>query len=70
MRHIIKMRADFLEDGQIVPLLFADGKSDIIRVDRIIESTREGKNSFKFVCRCNENVVTVLFEDYIWYVVN
>lgn len=70
MKQNIKMRVDFLEDGQIVPLMFVDGKNGIVRIDRIIESNREEENTFKFVCRSNEKVITIIFEDYIWYLLN
>lgn len=70
MKQNIKVRVDFLEDGQIVPLMFVNGKSSIIRIDRIIESSRVEKNTFKFVCRINEEVITILLEDYIWYLLN
>ena len=70
MKQNIKIRVDFLEDGQIVPLMFVDKKSGIVRIDRIIEISMEEKNTFKFICRSNEKIITILFEDYIWYLLN
>lgn len=70
MKQNIKMRVDFLDDGEIVPLMFVNEKGNTLRIDRIIERDRVGKDTFKFVCRINEKIITILFENYIWYVLN
>ncbi len=57
MKKNINMRVDFLEDGQIFPLMFVDDKSNIVRIDRIIESNRESKNTFKFICGARKKLL-------------
>lgn len=70
MKKNINIRVDFLEDGQIIPLMFGDEKNKIARIDRIIECHREEKFTYKFLCRSNEKVITILLEDNMWYLLN
>ena len=70
MKTKIKMRVDFLDNGQIIPLMFVNENEETLRIDRIIESNRIDKSTFRFICRCSDKIITVFLEDYMWYVLS
>ena len=68
MRRNITVRADFLENGTIVPLAYIDKQSKTQRIDRVINSQAVGLNINKYVCRVNDRIIEIFFDTHIWFI--
>ena len=63
----VKVRADFMPDGEIVPLLFRPEQGNAMRIDRILEKRREdlavlGAPAMRYTVRCGEYVYDLYFD--------
>lgn len=68
MRRNITVRADFLENGSIVPLAYIDQQSKTQRIDRVINSQAVCLNINKFVCRVNDRIIEIFFDAHNWFI--
>lgn len=72
-KEYVKVRADFLPDGRILPLMFKtdDGQKTVI--DRILEvrlapALKVGGQGMRYTCRIGENVVYLFHDRDYWFI--
>ena len=68
LRQNITVRADFLENGSIIPLAYIDKQSKTHRIDRVLKSQAVCLDMYKFVCRVNDRIIEIFFDTHIWFI--
>lgn len=69
----IKVRADHLPDGRIVPLMFKDEKGEIVRIDRILDvceapALKKGGQGTRYTCRIGAHELNLFHDRDKWFV--
>ena len=69
----IKVRADHLPDGRIVPLMFKDEKGEIVRIDRIMvvceaPALKKGVQGTRYTCRIGDHELYLFHVRDKWFV--
>ena len=71
-KEYVKVRADFLPDGRIVPLMFKteDGQKTVI--DRVLEvrlapALKAGGQGMRYTCRIGENTIFLFHDRDHWF---
>ena len=72
-KHYVKVRADFLLDGRIRPLMFReeDGPTcviDAIEDEREAPSLKAGGQGIRYICRVNQRRYTLFHDDPYWFI--
>ena len=72
-KEYVKVRADFMPDGRIIPLMFktADGQKTII--DRVVEirlapALKAGGQGVRYTCRIGEGLIYLFHDRDYWFV--
>lgn len=69
----IYVRADFFQNGLIVPICFSIDSTRYLSIDRVLETSCNYDNritSHYFVCRSGALIYTLLFENNGWFIIN
>lgn len=64
----ITVRADYMENGQIIPLMYWHGNT-IVRIDRIIKHDIHAAVHL-FCCRASNQRICLRFENNQWFLEN
>ncbi len=71
-KEYVKVRADFLTDGRILPLMFKteDGRKTVI--DRVLEvrlapALKAGGQGTRYTCRIGENIIFLFHDRDRWF---
>ena len=72
-KEYVKVRADFMPDGRIIPLMFktADGQKTII--DRVVDirlapALKAGGQGVRYTCRIGEGLIYLFHDRDYWFV--
>ena len=68
-----KVRADFLPDGRIIPLLFRVGEGEAVRIDRVLDvrqaaSLKLGGKGTRYTCLAEDRRFYLFNDDGRWFV--
>ena len=69
----VKVRADHLPDGRIIPLMFRGATGEIVRIDRIVDvreapSLKMGGQGTRYTCRIGEKEIYLFHDRNVWFV--
>lgn len=69
----VKVRADHLPDGRIMPLMFRSDDGDAVRIDRILDvreapSLKMGGQGTRYTCRAGEHEIYLFHDRDRWFV--
>lgn len=72
-KRYVKVRADFLPDGQIRPLMFRGEDGPIYRIDRILDvrpaaSLKAGGAGIRYICRVEDRTFHLFHDGSYWFV--
>lgn len=68
----LKVRADHLPDGRILPLMFRAEDGEAVRIDRILDvreapSLKLGGQGMRYTCRIGERVIYLFHDRNQWF---
>lgn len=68
----LKVRADHLPDGRIVPLMFRAEDGDAVRVDRVLDvreapSLKVGGQGTRYTCRVGDKQIYLFHDTGKWF---
>lgn len=68
-----KVRADFLPDGRIIPLMFRVGEEDAVRIDRILDvcqaaSLKLGGQGTRYTCLAEDRRYYLYNDRNRWFI--
>ena len=68
-----KVRADFLPDGRIIPLLFRVGDGEAVRIDRVLDvrqaaSLKLGGQGTRYTCLAEDRRYYLFNDQNRWFV--
>ncbi|HIS92454.1 MAG TPA: hypothetical protein IAA84_05485 [Candidatus Alectryocaccomicrobium excrementavium] len=68
----LKVRADHLPDGRIVPLMFRAGEDETVRIDRILDvreapSLKMGGQGTRYTCRVAGQEIYLFHDRDRWF---
>lgn len=68
-----KVRADFLPDGRIIPLLFRVGDGETVRIDRVVDvrqaaSLKLGGQGTRYTCEAEDRRYYLFNDQGRWFV--
>lgn len=69
----VKVRADFLTTGKIVPLLFREEDGPVCKIDKIVDereaaSLKAGGQGIRYLCRVGESMFTLFYDAPQWFI--
>lgn len=69
----VKVRADHLPDGRILPLMFRSEDGDAVRIDRILDvreapSLKKGGQGTRYTCRIGAHEIYLFHDRDRWFV--
>lgn len=69
----VKVRADHLPDGRVMPLMFRSDDGDAVRIDRILDvreapSLKMGGQGTRYTCRVGEHEIYLFHDRDRWFV--
>ena len=69
----VKVRADHLPDGRVLPLMFRGKDGDAVRIDRILDvreapSLKKGGQGMRYTCRVGEHEIYLFHDRDRWFV--
>ena len=72
-KEYVKVRADFLPDGRIVPLMFKTEDGPKFLIDRVLDirqapALKAGGQGVRYTCRVGENVIYLFHDRDYWFV--
>lgn len=67
----VKVRADHLYNGEIIPLGYIDPNGKTIRIDRVISSKMDGNygnlSNISFYCRTVKSIIILTYTNSGWF---
>lgn len=68
-----KVRADFLPDGRIIPLIFRVGDEEAVRIDRVLDarqapSLKLGGQGMRYTCQAGDRRYYLFNDQGRWFV--
>ena len=72
-KRFVKVRADFLLDGRVVPLIFRTEDGPTVRIDRILDirqapALKSGGQCMRYTCRVGERLLYLFHDRSQWFV--
>lgn len=72
-KEYVKVRADFLPDGQIRPLMFRKEDGEKVIIDRVLDvrpapALKVGGQGMRYVCRAEERIYYLFLDRERWFV--
>ena len=72
-KRFVKVRADFMLDGRVVPLIFRTENGPIVRIDRILDirpapALKSGGQGMRYTCRVGEHLLYLFHDRAQWFV--
>ncbi len=72
-KRFVKVRADFLLDGRVVPLIFRTEDGPTVRIDRILDirqapALKSGGQGMRYTCRVGERLLYLFHDRSQWFV--
>jgi len=72
-KRYVKVRADFLTDGRIRPLMFRTEEGPIVRIDQIMDvrpaaSLKAGGAGIRYICRVAERQIHLFHDGEYWFI--
>ena len=72
-KEYVKVRADFLPDGGIRPLMFKKEDGEKVLIDRVLDvrpapALKAGGQGMRYVCRAEEKIVYLFLDRERWFV--
>lgn len=72
-KRYVKVRADFLTDGRIRPLMFRTEDGPIMRIDQIMDvrpaaSLKAGGAGIRYICRVEEKQIHLFHDGEYWFI--
>ena len=69
----VKVRADHLPDGRVLPLMFRGEDGDAVRIDRILDvreapSLKKGGQGMRYTCRVGVHEIYLFHDRDRWFV--
>ena len=71
-KEYVKVRADFLPDGSIRPLMFKKEDGEKVLIDRVLDvrpapALKAGGQGIRYVCRAEEKTVYLFLDRERWF---
>lgn len=72
-KEFVKVRADFLYDGKIVPIKFKPEDGTTVVIDQILDvrqapSLKAGGQGTRYTCRAGEQIFYLFHDRTLWFV--
>lgn len=69
----VKVRADFMLDGRVVPLKFRPDEGDAVLIDRVLDerpacSIKAGGQGVRYTCRVAGQVLYLFHDRNLWFI--
>ena len=72
-KRYVKVRADFMMDGSIHPLMFRTEEGPIVKIDQIMDvrpaaSLKAGGAGIRYICRVQEKQIHLFHDGEYWFI--
>lgn len=69
----VKVRADFLTNGKIIPLMFREENGPVCSIDKIEDereaaATKAGGQGIRYICRVCDTRFTLFYDAPCWFI--
>ncbi len=71
-KQYLKVRADFMPDGTLRPLMFRDGEGEKVVIDRVLDvrpapALKAGGHGTRYTCRAGERIFFLFNDRGFWF---
>lgn len=72
MCHYVKVRADFMPDGRVIPLMFRTPADEKLIIDRVLDvrpaaALKAGGRGIRYTCRVQDRLVYLFLDREKWF---
>ena len=72
-KQFVKVRADFMPDGRVIPLKFRTEEGPAMLIDRIVDirpapALKSGGQGMRYTCRVGEHLLYLFHDRSCWFV--